>query len=153
MRVISMVSALIIAIALVPIVVNDRKIALEVAPFYLLAIAGDLWMVRNTFRGARVIVSGDSMQVQTIVRKFEISKASVVKVEIAHKYRGAVNMSMPCLTLESGQKKWLTDFSVPVGQEFRDFVRVDSKRWTLTLMTDAIQRWVHPENPAGSATL
>jgi hypothetical protein len=128
---------------------TNTRDGLELGPFYVVAVLFEIWVFTNSFRGAKVELSTDEIKVQTIFRKFKISKSDIEKVEIGPKYRGAVKMSMPCITLKSGGQAWLTDFSVPVGQEFRNFIRVGHERWTLPLMKDAMVRWVNPKYLSG----
>jgi hypothetical protein len=73
-------------------------------------------------------------------------RKDILKVEIGHKFRGAVNMAMPCFSLSGGHKKWLTDFSVPVGKESRSFIEVGGKIWTLNRMVEEINTWMATVN-------
>lgn len=88
------------------------------------------------------MLSGDTARVQTIVRRFQIRREDVLKVEIGHKFRGAVNMAMPCFSLNGGHKKWLMDFSVPIGKESSSFIQVGEESWTLNHMVEVISTWV-----------
>jgi hypothetical protein len=142
MRVVGPICIVVLVIAAVSLISKSPNAIAGVLPLLIVVLCGDAWLTYRSFRGARTVFSEDAARVHTLVRRFEIRRKDILKVEIGHKFRGAVNMAMPCFSLNGGHKKWLTDFSVPVGKESRLFVEVGDKIWTLNRMVEEINTWI-----------
>jgi hypothetical protein len=141
-RIVGLICIAVVVIASASLISKSPHEVAGVLPFLLVVLCGEVWVTYRSFRGARIVLSGDVARVQTIVRRFQIRRKDILDVEIGHKFRGAVNMAMPCFSLNGGHKKWLTDFSVPVGKESRSFIQVGQESWTLNHMVEEIRIWI-----------
>lgn len=124
---------------------------LGIAPIMGVVLIFLIWFGWRSFRGGRAVLMNDRMEITTLIRTITVNKSDIANVEIAEKYRGAIKVNQPCIVKHSGERVWLTDFSIPINGETQDGVGVGSQRWTLNMMWSEVVRWL--ARPEGAKQL